>query len=174
LAEPELGADLDNLAAIFSQLKDPANFGITFDVAHSLINYHSDYDKLKNILMEKKILPLINYIHLTAPHRDYQKRFTSAAGKHKFFFAQALAEMLSYQPDSHAGLATFFHDRPEEKDKFLDLVDFLVKKSKVAEDRFNVINLEMGLKVWGTDKGAKVGDLAYTLDKVRDRLLLLL
>ncbi|MFA5358657.1 MAG: hypothetical protein WC310_02425 [Patescibacteria group bacterium] len=77
---------------------------------------------------------------------------------------------LSYQLDSHIGINKFLKHLPEEKERFLDLVGFVVKNSVITQERFNVINLELGPKITGTDKGASVFDIKKTIDIFDDFL----
>ncbi|MFA5075903.1 MAG: TIM barrel protein [Patescibacteria group bacterium] len=163
----ELGSDLNDFGEFFSQLKSLDSVGLTFDLAHSLVCYYGDYQKIKADLIKNNLLPLINYLHITVPAIGYLARPIALGRQHRFFIADILSILLFYQGDNHAGL---LGQPVEEKEKWLDLVDFLVKNSKVADSRFNVVNLELGTKIWGTSKGATVKDVDYTLTRVKQRL----
>ena len=56
------------------------------------------------------------------------------------------------------------------EENFLYLVDFLLEKSRVLEEKFNVVNAEIGTNVAFTSKGASPRDIDYTLDIINRRV----
>ena len=163
----DVGSDFFDFQKVFSKLDKPEKFGITFDFSHAMIFYQGDYQKIKNDLVASGVLPHINYLHLTMPHRNYKENKNIASQKRGLL--SSAVNWIYNHPDTHAGLRTFFKHCPEEKQSFWDLFDFLIKNSKVAAPQFNVINLELGLNVWGTNKGSSAKDVLYTLEQVSSK-----
>lgn len=158
-----IGAELSDLKKIFASINNNGYLGITFDLAHSLIAYKGDYEKIKKELLEKNLLPLINYLHLSVPTHGYRHKKSADEKNILLRCLGFFGYLLTWQADSHSGLKKLFAVDPKEFNRYLDLVDFLLKNSRVGEPRFNVANLEVGAKAWFTGKGATVGDLEYTL-----------
>jgi len=161
------GADLYDFARIFqSEIKNKESLGITFDTAHTLINYHGDYQKVTDILIKENLLQYINYLHIVPPGKKYKKY---KIGKDNIwsFLPFPLDALISAIPDTHNGIEEFFALHPEDKENFLALLGLLFNKTKIREKEFNVVNLELGMRIWGTGKGATIGDIWQTMAEVK-------
>lgn len=164
-----LGSDLSDFARINERIGDQSHWGMTFDLAHALIHYRGDVEKVKQELESFDLLSRIIHCHITAPAPDYLQKVEFPLIMKHFSALAALPYLLWRTPDSQGGFLPFGTVHPAELVSLRGLLTWLAARAPFAQVPWAVATVELGGRVWGTPSGATVADVAYTLDCVRDR-----
>ncbi len=163
--EYSLGSNLSDFVYIFDRLKQPQNFGLTFDFAHALIHYQGDYEKIKSDLQNYNLLEKITYLHLTVPGHHYRHKLNWKIDPRKLPGLGPVVYFFYKNPDGQSGIKYLKNDYPSELQKLSELISFVAKNSILKKDKtFHCATVEMGAKIWGTHSGATISDIAQTFD----------